>query len=227
MTDRKDTWNEFNSLIPFKPCSSYVLAGPTGSGKSTFIKRFIQDIDGMYDKDPPVETLYCYDIHQDIYDTMERENSNLTFLEGLPSTEQLDAFLKDSQHRLLILDDMQNVIRNSSLVESLFTAGCHHRYLSVMYVTQNLFQQGTRSRTISLNAFYHILFPSTRDRGQIATLGRQLFWEKSKYFVKIYEDVLKNGYRYLIIDNTPDANPDYRLRTCIFPGEDVIVYQIP
>jgi len=219
-------WFDTHALVPFKPCSSFILVGPSGSGKTLFIRRFLQDLDGFYNDNPPLEILYCYDIHQKIFDTMNKEIENIVFMEGLPSPDQIDSFLKDDRHRMLILDDLQYLIKDSKHIEKLFTAGSHHRSLSVLFVSQNIFQQGTSSRTISLNSFYQILFPSTRDRGQIATLGRQMYWKKSNSFLKIYEDVLHNDYGYLIVDNSPGSNDTYRLRTCIFPGEDTIVYQI-
>jgi GTPase SAR1 family protein len=226
MTHLNENWYDTHAMVPLNPASSFVLSGPSGSGKTTFIRRFLEDMDGMYSTDAPIETLFCYNVHQDIYDVMGREIENITFMNGLPTSEQLDKFLKDNRHRLLILDDMQNLVKNSELIEHIFTAGCHHRHLSIFYVTQNLFQQGTNARTITLNTFYHLLFPSTRDRAQIAAIGRQLFWGKSKSFVNAYEDVVNNKHGYLLVDNSPGADPAYRLRTQIFPGEDTIIYQI-
>jgi hypothetical protein len=70
------------------------------------------------------------------------------------------------------------------------------------------------------------LFPSNRDVGQIATLGRQLFGGEPNVLVGAYKDVLKNNYGYLVVDNSPDAILDYRVRTHLFPGEHPIVYKI-
>jgi len=221
-----DEWFSSNSMVPFKSCSSICLNGITGSGKTYFIKRFLQEIHGMYDDTPPVEILFCYNVFQDIYEVMEKEISNLKMNEGLPTQEQIDNFITDKRHRLIILDDMQEAIRNNSFIEQLFTVGCHHKHISIMYVTQNLFQRGTNSRTIALNSYYQILFPSNRDMGQIATLGRQLFGTKTNVLLQAYTDVLENNYGYLVIDNSPGGVPKYRVRTRIFPGEDPIVYLI-
>ncbi len=227
MTDISDEeWFATHSITPFKSCSSICLNGITGSGKTFFIRRFLQEIQGMYVDTPPVEILYCYNIFQDVYEIMEREIENFNMYEGVPTREIIDSFISDKQHRLLILDDLQDSIKNSSFIEQLFTVGCHHRHLSIMYVTQNLFQRGSNSRTIALNSYYQILFPSNRDVGQIATLGRQLFGGEPNVLVGAYKDVLKNNYGYLVVDNSPDAILDYRVRTHLFPGEDPIVYKI-
>ena len=55
-----------------------------------------------------------------------------------------------------------------------FTRKGHHRNASVVYITQNLFQQSKSSRTISLNAHYLVLFQSPRDKMQIKVLANQL-----------------------------------------------------
>ena len=53
-----------------------------------------------------------------------------------------------------------------------FTRKEHHRNASVVYITQNLFQQSKSSRTISLNAHYLVLFQSPRDKMQIKVLAK-------------------------------------------------------
>jgi hypothetical protein len=221
-----EVWFSTHSLTPFKSCSSICLNGITGSGKTHFIRRFLQEVQGMYTESSPVEILYCYNILQDVYEIMEREIANFRLFEGLPTKEQIDDFIVDKQHRLLIFDDLQDVIKNSTFIEQLFTAGCHHRYISIMYVTQNLFQRGSNSRTIALNSYYQILFPSNRDVSQVATLGRQLYGGESNALMQAYKDVLENNYGYLVVDNSPGGVSQYRLRTRIFPGDDPIVYHI-
>ena len=45
-----------------------------------------------------------------------------------------------------------------------FTKYVHHRNLSIMYIVQNVFCQGKRSRTIVLNTKYMVLFKNPRDK---------------------------------------------------------------
>ena len=55
---------------------------------------------------------------------------------------------------LIVLDDLMSQCSNDSRVADLFTRGSHHRGISVMYLTQNLFPPGKLSRAISLNCHY-------------------------------------------------------------------------
>ena len=82
--------------------------------------------------------------------------------------ETLDA----SVPKLLILDDMMGEL--SQEITNLFTKHAHHRTLSVIFTTQNIFDKNKYMRTISLNATYLIMFKSPRDGSQIAYLSRQM-----------------------------------------------------
>ena len=41
---------------------------------------------------------------------------------------------------------------------------------------------------------------------------------------EIYQDAMREPYGYLVIDMSPHAQDEYRLRSKIFPGEDPIIY---
>ena len=110
-------------------------------------------------------------------------------------------------------------------MELLFTQGYHHRRISVIFMTQNLFQKGSESRTIALNTYYLILMKNVRDAAQITYLGRQLFPRRANFLSAAYTDATQEPYGYLLVDTSPHAEDKYRLRTHIFPGEDPIVYQ--
>ena len=109
-------------------------------------------------------------------------------------------------------------------MELLFTRGCHHKHLTVIFLTQNLFYQGRCSRTCSLNTHYLVLLKSPRQGNQLLHLGRQLYPSKAGVLVQAYNDSTKSDYGYLVVDSTPKGDDKYRLRTHIFPGEDPIVY---
>lgn len=109
-------------------------------------------------------------------------------------------------------------------MELLFTQGCHHRRLSVLFLTQNLYVQGSRSRTIALNTTYLVLMKNVRDVSQIATLGRQLYPGKSKVLMQAFEDATATPYGYLVVDMSPHSEDTYRLRTHVFPSQDPVIY---
>jgi len=69
----------------------------------------------------------------------------------------------------------------NELVANIFTKISHHRNISVLYLTQNVFDKNKYVRTISLNTHYLVLFKNVRDGTQFATLSRQMYPHSSKF----------------------------------------------
>ena len=109
-------------------------------------------------------------------------------------------------------------------VANIFTKISHHRNVSVLYLTQNLFPKNKHARTISLNSHYLVLFKNPRDAGQFAILARQMYPGGSKFAVEAFKDATEKPYGYLLVDLKPDTNESHRLRTDIFPTEQTSVY---
>ena len=217
-------WWETQSLLPFHSCSSIVVSGTTGSGKTQCTYRLLENLKGMFHPDSPHNIMYCYGIWQPLFDEMESSIPNLTMHQGLPSQEDLDMFTIDRQHNMIILDDLMQQVVQKPEMELLFTQGCHHRNLTVIFITQNLFQQGKSSCTIALNTWYYVLMKNMRDAFQMTTLGKQVFPGKANRLVEAYKDCMKEDYEYLVLDVSPHAQDKYRMRSHIFPNEDPVVY---
>ena len=98
----------------------------------------------------------------------------------------------------------------------LFTKGSHHKNLSVILITQNVFHQGKFCRDISLNCKYLVLFNNPRDKSQIYPLARQIFPENSGSFVKVYKEATSKPFGYLFLDLTQTTNDILRFQTDIF-----------
>ena len=109
-------------------------------------------------------------------------------------------------------------------IGKLFTKGSHHKNISVMLLTQNIFHQSKHSRTINLNTHYMVIFKNVRDASQITNLGKQMYPGSVNYLRASYEDATSKPYGYLLIDLKPDTPDSLRLRTDIFPGEIHYVY---
>ena len=199
-----------------------VIAGPTGSGKTQFVKRLIL-ADGNSLIEPTIDNIiWCYGEYQDAYDHLASLVPQIRFVEGYP--DDLLQSLDRSQRNLIVIDDLMSESGNNGKVTELFTKGNHHRNLSVILILQNLFYKGREMRTISLNAHYMILFKNPRDASQISHLARQMYPSKSKYMMEAYRDATSAPYGYLFIDLKPDTPENLRLRTHIFPGEYSIAY---
>lgn len=185
-----------------------ILAGPTSCGKSTFVKKYLTHINQMCDT-LFHEIIYCLpDEHP-----VDRFFQSYRVIRGIPD----QSMFTDLRPRLIIIDDLMSET-NSDVVD-LFTKGSHHFNVSVMYVTQNIFNQGKGRRTISLNAHYIVAFKNPRDRVQIQTLSRQVCPENNRYIQEAYKDATEEPFGYLLFD-MKQATPElHRYRTHIFPGD--------
>jgi len=81
-----------------------------------------------------------------------------------------DDVFDSRQPTLLIIDDLMS--ETNQLVADIFTKISHHRNISVIYMTQNIFDKNKYARTISLNAHYLVLFKNPRDANHFAVLSR-------------------------------------------------------
>ncbi len=211
-------------MFKFQPNTTISLSGTTGSGKTKFAYKCLQNIDDMFETTPPEKILYCYGIYQSLFDEMQMTVKSIHFHKGIPTTDYIDEFIQGKTHCMIILDDLMDQTVKNTEIELLFTRGAHHKGITVMYINQNMFNQGKHARTISLNTHYIILLRSPRQVSQIQHLGQQIFPRRSKALVESYEDCMRLPFGYLLINLSPYAEENERLMTRIFPGEHPIVY---
>ena len=119
---------------------------------------------------------------------------------------------------LIILDDLLNEVHSKDICH-LFTKGSHHRNISVILITQNLFHQGRFCRDISLNAKYSVALKNVRDKSQFQYLARQVHPEDSDSLYKAYLDATERPHGYLILDFAQDIDDRLRYRTNVFLDE--------
>jgi len=103
---------------------------------------------------------------------------NVTFVKGVPDCET-----PENIPTPIVLDDLMDSAY-STKVSQLFTKGSHHRNISLVLITQNLFHQGPSSRDISLNRKYIVVFKNLRNKTQIVHLARQVYPENISRFHK-------------------------------------------
>jgi hypothetical protein len=116
-----------------------------------------------------------------------------------------------------------NEVYSCQQVCDLFTRGSHHRNISVILITQNLFHQGRHCRDISLNAHYVVALKNVRDKKQFQYLAQQVYPEDSGSLYTAYLDATSRPHGYLLLDLTQDTNDGLRFRTAIFPSEQPLV----
>lgn len=203
-----------------------IICGPTGCGKTIFVKTFLRDLCRMSDVRFE-RILFYYAEWQDAYRQLqykkEERSGKITaplaieFREGLPRSE--DYSCDPLTPKLVIIDDLMRESSSSDAIVDLFTKGSHHKNLSVILISQNLFHQGRGQRDISLNANYIVVFKNPRDRAQIRHLARQVYPDDPKFVEEAYYDATSRAHGYLLFDLKQSTPDEYRFRACIFPDD--------
>ena len=137
-----------------------IFAGPTGSGKTSFVIKLFQNLKSLCSESRFVGgIIWCYIEETAVpKEQLGKLQLNITYQEGLPETYGNAR----GEPSLIILDDLLQPLYSKNVCD-LFTKGSHHRNISVLLLTQNIFHQASHCRDISLNAKYLVLLENVRD----------------------------------------------------------------
>ena len=202
-------------LFPFIHPSTFLLAGPTGCGKTYFVFRILRE---RLIFPFPNRMIWIFSEWQPLYDEIRNIYPEIEFYKGPLSSEIYEA-INTNRRNLLVLDDQMSLQKGNDEITKLFIQGSHHRNLTVMYLVQNLFDKGKQHRTVSLNSQYTVIFKNPRDNNQPAILGRQIFPQKWRDFLNAYSDATEEAHGYLVVDFRQETDDKLRLRTKIFPSD--------
>ena len=200
------------------PCTIQV-SGPTGCGKTRFVRRILED--GLIQPSPE-RIVWVYSEWQPEYDTVKLLFPSTEFVRGY-SDDLYDSF-DPSIRNLLVIDDQMSEASDAKSLVRLFTKGSHHRNLSILYLVQNMFDQGKSSRTVSLNSHYNVVFRNLRDQSQFRTMASQMMPTNTAWLMDAFTDATSEPYGYMVIDNHPTADPRRRFRSHIFADERPVFY---
>ena len=138
--------------------------------------------------------------------------------------DQIFDTLSPKQRNIIILDVQMSVASSSQSVADLFTSGSHHRNLTVIYLVQNVYNQGKSQRTIFLNSLYSVVCRNSRDASQFRTMAYQICPIDARWLVDLFTDATSKPYGYLVLDHHPSTPADQSVVTNIFPGEQLTYY---
>ena len=229
MNSENNIMDSFSFNHPF----TCMIAGPSQSGKTTIIKKIIDQCDNGLIGPPPNVIVYCFSRWQNAYEDIKMSRTahfnissyakaTISFIEGLPDIDNFDP----SKRTLLILDDLMAQCGKDPRILDIFTTDSHHRNISVIFVTQNIFSQEKNCRTISLNSQYIILTNNPRDRLQLTILAKQMFPGSTQFFNEAYADAVSSKkYGYLLMDFTQTTGEENRIQTGILANEERIIYR--
>ena len=136
--------------------SSVIVAAPSGSGKTVLVENLLRE--KFIFQVPPKKIVYAYDRWQPRFDRMKKRDG-LQFYKGIPDPSQLSKWLPKGG--VLVLDDLMEEGGQDKRVLDLFTKDSHHRNITVLFLTQDLFPPGKFSKTINRNAHYIKTWPIT------------------------------------------------------------------
>nr|CAD2177926.1 unnamed protein product [Meloidogyne enterolobii]CAD2193640.1 unnamed protein product [Meloidogyne enterolobii]CAD2204596.1 unnamed protein product [Meloidogyne enterolobii]CAD2205141.1 unnamed protein product [Meloidogyne enterolobii] len=200
-----------NKELYFKLPFGMILSGPSSSGKSSFLLKFIADSQDLIEPQPK-SVLYCFGEMNDNIPILQKSGVNV--YAGVPPEELIKSY---SKPLLLILDDLLLSIDEKYLSE-LFTKKSHHQNFAIVFVTQNLFEK--KIKVARQNAQYIVLMRSPNSALSVRNIGVQLFPRQLEYFLDAYKQATNEPYGYLLIDLHASSDPALRLRTLIFKDDE-------
>ena len=196
-----------------KVYSTITIVGPTQSGKTTLTHNIVKNSDKIFNH--PFSQILWYTAYPPT-----NPLDNVLYIRGEPN----DINERAKENSLIIIDDYMDELKNSVVLTNLMTKGVHHRKLTVIYLTQNLFHSGKHNKTRRLNTSYMILFKSPQDLSSIDYLSRQLFPDAKHFLTQVYQHTTSSTpYSYLLLDLHAETPNHLRLRTNILPTQTPMI----
>ena len=152
-----------------------------------------------------------YSEWQEDYHKFKTIYSEIEFMKGY--SDDIYDCLEPSDRNLLILDDQMSEASNTKSLANLFTKGSHHRNVTILYLVQNMFDQGKSYRIVSLNSHSTVVFLNLRDQSQFRTMALKILSKNSEWLIDAYADATVRPFGYIVIDNSPQCDPIFRFRT--------------
>ena len=183
-TDPSQPFNNMTNMT-FQHPFSMMVTGHSQSGKKEWTRKLL--LSPLIQRSPQ-RILWCFGQWQPLYEQLQKRIPYIEFVHGIPDHLHSPQFINAGTRNLIILDDLMTEAKCDQRIADLFTKGCHHRNISIVYLTQNVFPQGKACRDIALNTQYLVLFNNLIDRQQLATLGRRIYPSTSVTFMKRFEE---------------------------------------
>ena len=139
-------------------------------------------------------------------------------------SDDINDSLLPSDRNWLIVDDQMIEASNIKSPANRFRKGSHYRNVTLLYIVQNMFDQGRSSQTLSRTSNYTVVFGNLNDKSKFCTIARQTLPENSDCFIIAYEDATVKLFVYLVIDNILQCDQIFRFRTNLFRGKLPTVY---
>lgn len=197
--------------------STILVAGPSQCGKTTLVEKIVYNKDNLFTNE--IKSVYWFCAY-----TPTNKIDGVKYTIGLPNN-----FIKNVEpYSLVIIDDFMKELSNSNELTLIMTKVVHHVPITLIFITQNLFQKGNDMKTRRLNTNYLILFNNPHDKAQVDYIGRQMYPKDKLFLSSAFNDAtMKSPYSYLFIDCHQSTPDEIRVRTNITGDKLMKVYVPP
>ena len=214
---KKMSWflNEQEKFVFNLPFSTMVV-GPSGCGKTALVSRILLNSQQLFDKRVD-RIVFCYSVWQPAYEIFKFLPTNVEFVLGLSESLEFSPL----KTNVLVIDDLFASAKDSINIQNLFAVESHHKNISVFLIAHNIFTKGHFSRDLSLNSSNLIIFRNPRDSIQVGVLARQIFPNKSKAFMEIFDDATKDvPHGYIFLDFKQSTRSRMRIQSRIVGNDN-------
>ena len=129
--------------LTFEHPFSMIVACPSRSGKTQWVIDLLVNME-THVIPTPTSITYCYAHWQDKYKYLKEKIPLVQFYEGLPS----NTYFNTLSNALVVIDDLMDASMSNQSMMNMFTERSHHQNISVILMMQNIFHQGSKSRSI-------------------------------------------------------------------------------
>jgi len=216
--------------VRLKNNAVFQIVGPSGCGKTLFTVKLLST-HGIFQS--VIRHIYWLlgissengGEHGETAKMLKKQipTNKITFLNGFEE----GWMEKPKMNDVLVIDDLFMEATKEKNFNNLFTKVARHRGVTVIFITQNMFQEGGQHRTRNLNVHYLVLFKNPRDRTVIDFIARQAYPHNKRFLTDAYKDATdETPHAYLFMDFTQECPDEIRVRTQIFnPSEGIIIYK--
>ena len=224
-----------------------LLIGNSESGKSTWLKRLIQEKQLIFQNPGYTKFIYCspnlgesassFDLEYQKSLEAAAQPTEIVFLNHIITKDELlEAAEFTSGRLLLIIDDFSQEVCSTSLVYDLFTRLSSHRQIDTCVSVH----QGSASRApgkwfslILQNCNFLVLFRNLANRAAIGEISKRMFPYCKNFLARCLAEATNicGPYSYVAVDASlkNPLNNNYGVRTNIF-GENnlpVLLFKTP
>lgn len=192
-----------------------VIAGPSFSGKTQFVRRLLEDrwrlIDKQFD-----EIFWFYGQETTFLQSLNDRTYGIpvTIVKGLP--DSFEEYIHPGKNTLFVIDDLMQSAGGSPAVTDLFCNKVQHAKISVLLLIQNLFYHGKERTTLVRCAHYLVVFKNPMDNSIPLYLAQKLMPLRKKLFLKLFDHATSRPHGYLFCDGKQDTPDVARFRSELF-----------